>query len=56
MARFGTLGRVPEPFLMRSDDGLVFTRRNCTVLVRSHGLRQELITPHCPSQPAWWNA
>lgn len=27
-ARFGTLGRVPKPFLLRSDNGLVFTSRS----------------------------
>ncbi|WP_236871334.1 DDE-type integrase/transposase/recombinase [Burkholderia pseudomallei] len=27
IARFGTLGRVPKPFLLRSDNGLVFTSR-----------------------------
>lgn len=50
IARFGTLGRVPEPFLLRSDNGLVFTSRSYTALVRSYGLRQEFITPHCPQQ------
>lgn len=48
--RYGTLGRVPTPFLLRSDNGLVFTSRNYTRLVRSYGLRQEFITPHCPQQ------
>ncbi|HBP30905.1 MAG TPA: IS3 family transposase [Advenella kashmirensis] len=43
IARFGTLGRVPVPFLLRSDNGLVFTSR-------SYGLKQEFITPHCPQQ------
>ena len=28
IARFGTLGRVPSPFLLRSDNGLVFTSRS----------------------------
>jgi putative transposase len=28
IARFGTLGGVPSPFLLRSDNGLVFTSRN----------------------------
>ncbi|AIP19412.1 integrase [Burkholderia pseudomallei] len=28
IARFGTLGRVPKPFLLRSDNGLVFTSRD----------------------------
>ncbi len=50
IARFGTLGRVPTPFLLRSDNGLVFTSRDYTALVRSYGLRQEFITPHCPQQ------
>ncbi|MGD9760789.1 MAG: DDE-type integrase/transposase/recombinase, partial [Comamonas sp.] len=44
IARFGTLGRVSEPFLLRSDNGLVFTSRSFTSLVRSYGLRQEFIT------------
>ena len=50
IARFGTLGRVTAPFLLRSDNGLVFTSRAYTRLVRSYGLRQEFITPHCPQQ------
>ena len=50
IARFGTLGRVDEPFLLRSDNGLVFTSRAYTKLVRSYGLKQEFITPHCPQQ------
>jgi putative transposase len=50
IARFGTLGRVPAPFLLRSDNGLVFTSRSFTALVRGYGLSQEFITPHCPQQ------
>ncbi|HUH38302.1 MAG TPA: IS3 family transposase [Spongiibacteraceae bacterium] len=50
IARFGVLGRVPAPFLLRSDNGLVFTSRSYTRLVRSYGLKQEFITPHCPQQ------
>ncbi|MER5173685.1 IS3 family transposase [Thioclava kandeliae] len=50
IARFGTLGRVDQEFLLRSDNGLVFTSRHFTALVRSYGLRQEFITPHCPQQ------
>lgn len=50
IARFGTLGRVPGPFLLRSDNGLVFTSRSFTALVRSYGLRQEFITPHSSEQ------
>jgi putative transposase len=50
IARFGTLGRVPAPFLLRSDNGLVFISRSYAALVRSYGLRQEFITPHTPEQ------
>ena len=50
IARYGTLDRVPAPFLLRSDYGLVFTSRSYTALVRSYGLRQEFITPHTPEQ------
>ena len=50
IARFGTLGRVPAPFLRRSDNGLVFTSRGLTALVKGNGLRQEFITPHHPQQ------
>ncbi len=50
IARYGTLWRVPTPFLLRSDNGLVFTSRAYTRLVRSYGLKQEFITPHCPQQ------
>ena len=50
IARFGTLGRVPVPFLLRSDNGLVFTSRSFTALVHGYGLKQEFITPHCPQQ------
>ena len=50
IARYGTLGRVPTPFLLRSDNGLVFTSRSYTALVRTYGLRQEFITPHTPEQ------
>lgn len=48
IARYGSLGRVTTPFLLRSDNGLVFTSRSYTALVRSYGLWQEFITPHCP--------
>ena len=50
IARYGTLGRVTITFLLRSDNGLVFTSRSYTALVRSYGLKQEFITPHCPEQ------
>ena len=50
ITRFGTLGKVKEPFLLRSDNGLVFTSRDYTRLVAGYGLKQEFITPHCPQQ------
>lgn len=50
IARFGTLGRVDEEFLPRSDNGLIFTSKHFTKVVRSYGLKQEFITPHCPQQ------
>ena len=50
IVRYGTLGRVTTPFLLRSDNGLVFTSRSYTALVRSYGLRQEFIRPHTPQQ------
>lgn len=50
ITRFGTLGRVHAPFLLRSDNGLVFTSRSYTAMVRGYGLLQEFITPHCPQQ------
>jgi putative transposase len=48
ITRFSTLGRVPKPFLLRSDNGLVFTSRDYTALVRGYGLREEFTTPHRP--------
>lgn len=50
ISRFGTLGKVEREFLLRSDNGLVFTSRHFTALVRSYGLKQEFVTPHCPQQ------
>lgn len=38
---FGTLGHMPASFLMRSNNGLVFTSLSFTVLVRGYGLRHE---------------
>ncbi len=50
IARFGSLGRMETPFLLRSDNGLVFTSRAYAAMARGYGLRQEFITPHCPQQ------
>ena len=44
------LDRWAYAFLLRSDNGLVFTSRSYTKLVKSYGLQQEFITPHCPEQ------
>ena len=50
IARDGCLGKVKHPFLLRSDNGLVFTSRSYTALVKSYGLQQEFITPYSPEQ------
>lgn len=50
IVRFGSLGRVTEPFLLYSDNGLVFTSHSYTALVKSYGLKQEYITPYTPQQ------
>ena len=48
--RFGRLGRVPQAFMLRSDNGLVFFSKNAPRLVKSYGLSQEFITPYTPQQ------
>ena len=50
ITRFGTLGKVGQSFLLRSDNGLVFSSRSYTALVKSYGLQQEFITPYSPEQ------
>jgi putative transposase len=50
IARYGCLGKVRHPFLLRSDNGLVLTSRSYTGLVKSYGLQQEFITPYSPEQ------
>lgn len=50
ITRYGTLARVPAPFLLRSDNGLVFTNGHYTQPVRHYGLKHEFITPHRPQQ------
>ena len=50
IARFGALGRVSTRFLLRSDNGLVFTSNHFRRLTKTYGLQQEFITPHCPQQ------
>lgn len=56
IAGFGTLGRVPAPFLLRSDNGLLFTSRSYTALVRGYGLRQESSRRTARSTTEWSNA
>lgn len=41
--RFGYLGRVSAPLVLRSDNGFVFTSRTYTATVRAYGLTQETI-------------
>ncbi|MCV2866706.1 DDE-type integrase/transposase/recombinase [Albidovulum sediminicola] len=48
IARLGPLGNVDQPFLPRRDNGLVFTSRAYTAMIRRYGLKQEFITPRCP--------
>ena len=48
--RYDTLCRGSVLFLPKSDNGLVVTSRIYTRLVKSYGLQQEFITPHCPEQ------
>lgn len=50
ISRYGCLGKVAKPFLLRSDNGLVFTSRSYTGLAKSYGLLQEFITPYSPEQ------
>ncbi len=50
ITRYGCFGRVNKPFLLRSDNGLVFTSRSYTALVKSCELHQEFITPYSPEQ------
>ena len=51
IARFGTLGRVTTPFLLRSDNGLVFTSRAYTRLARHRRVDPLLQHPSAPPGP-----
>ena len=55
IARYGCLGKVQMPFLLRSDNGLVFTSRSYTALVKSYGLKQDSSRPTRRSKTAWWS-
>ena len=48
--RFGCLGRAPQSFRLRSDNGLIFSSKIHTSLVKDSGLSQEFITPYTPQQ------
>lgn len=50
ISRYGSTIVVPNDLVLRSDNGLVFTSRSYRRLVRSYGIRQEFIQPHCPQQ------
>lgn len=50
IACYSTLWRVPTPFRLRGDHGLVFTSRGDVARVRRYGPRQEFITPHTREQ------
>lgn len=41
-------GRYQTPFLLRSENGRMFSSRSYTALVKSYGLRQAFITPYSP--------
>lgn len=45
IVRVSTLDRVPKQFLLRWNNGLVFTSRSFTTLARSNEARQGFITP-----------
>ena len=48
--RLGLLRRVVGPLALRSDNGLVFSRRHYTATVKAYGLTQEFTTPYTPEQ------
>lgn len=48
--RYGVLGCVQAPLILRSDNGLVFTSRQYMATVKAYGLTQEFITPYTPEQ------
>ena len=50
ISRFGCLGRVPQTFTLRSDNGLVFCSKTSIRFVKSDGLSQEFITHYTPQQ------
>lgn len=55
IARYGHLGRVQKPFLLRSDNGLVFTSRSYTALVKTMGCSKSS-SPHTPRSKTAWSS
>ena len=51
-----TLGRVDREFLLRSDNGLVFTSRSYTALVKGYGLQSRSSLPHTAQSKAAWSS
>ena len=48
--RYGCLGYVRDDLTLRSDNGLVFSSKSYTRLIKSYGIKQEFITPYTPQQ------
>jgi putative transposase len=56
IARFGSLAPLPHPFLLRSDNGLVFTGRAYTRLVRSLACVRSSSRRTARNRTAWCSA
>ena len=53
ISRYGALGKVKAPFLLRSDNGLVFTSRSYTALVKATDCNRSSLPPIAHSKTAW---
>ena len=53
--RFRCLGKVPERFLLRSDNGLVFTSRNTPHWSKAMGYSKNSLSHIALSKMGWWN-
>lgn len=56
IARFGTLGAVPNPFLLRFDNGLVFPAATTQPWSEAMGCARSLSSRTAHSKTAWLNA
>jgi len=56
ISRYGCLGKVPTPFLLRSDNGLVFTSRSYTALVKVMGCSRNSSRRTRRNKTGWWSA